>query len=342
MAHQVSPHLSQPGTAFPQIFFPSYQKTERMVLAPNDNICYRMTIFLVSLAPRRGNAQNQHQPRHAQQAAAGAGRVSAQPVCRAGQPVGRGRRAGRVPAFAAQSRLTGTLKTLLTFPRPADTFFIVGIIWTSAPMRSSQPNRTTLLREEGSNPCTSASLIPTDGSSYSETAIPQGLELAKKLALPVVFLYVLDETVSPIITSTGVPISQEFVDQFEERVQQLGREALERAQALAKAAGITAESKLAEGNPAPAILAEATARRPDCDGHPRAQQPGGICTRLRHHAGAARGSMPGVGCSFPSPPYVIALSSRTQAAPASRELEAGAAACAPPHCKERKSSEHGS
>ena len=100
-------------------------------------------------------------------------------------------------------------------------------------------------------------LIPTDGSSYSETAIPQGLELAKKLALPVVFLYVLDETVSPIITSTGVPISQEFVNEFEERIQQLGREALERAQALAKEAGIAAESKLAEGNPAPAILAEA-------------------------------------------------------------------------------------
>ena len=101
--------------------------------------------------------QNQHQPRHAQQAAARAGRVSAQPVCRAGQPVGRGRRAGRVPALAAQSRLKGRRKILLTFPRSADTFFIVGIIWTSAPMRSSQPSRTTLLREEGSNPCTSAS-----------------------------------------------------------------------------------------------------------------------------------------------------------------------------------------
>jgi nucleotide-binding universal stress UspA family protein len=101
-------------------------------------------------------------------------------------------------------------------------------------------------------------LIPTDGSSYSETAIPQGLELAKRLALPVVFLHVLDETISPIITSSSVPISQEFIDEFETRVQQAGREALERAQALAKAAGVSAESKLVEGSPAPAILAEAT------------------------------------------------------------------------------------
>jgi nucleotide-binding universal stress UspA family protein len=100
-------------------------------------------------------------------------------------------------------------------------------------------------------------LIPTDGSSYSETAIPHGLQLAKQLGLPVVFLHVLDETISPIITSSSVPVSQQLIDEFEARVQQAGREALERAQALAKAAGVAAESKLVEGSPAPAILGEA-------------------------------------------------------------------------------------
>lgn len=100
-------------------------------------------------------------------------------------------------------------------------------------------------------------LIPTDGSAYSETAIPHGLELARQLSLPVVLLHVLDDTLSPVLTSTSVPLSQEVIDQFEARLQQAGREALDRAQALAKAAGVAAESKLVQGSPASAIVAEA-------------------------------------------------------------------------------------
>lgn len=100
-------------------------------------------------------------------------------------------------------------------------------------------------------------LIPTDGSSYSETAIPHGLQLAKQLGLPVVFLHVLDETISPVITSGSVPISQQFIDEFEARIQQAGREALGRAQGHAREAGVAAESKLVQGSPASAILAEA-------------------------------------------------------------------------------------
>jgi len=100
-------------------------------------------------------------------------------------------------------------------------------------------------------------LIPTDGSPYSEAAIPQGVQVAQKLGVPVVFLHVLDESISPLITSSSMPLPQEVVDAFEARIQQAGHEALERAQALAKAAGVAAESKLVEGSPAPAILAEA-------------------------------------------------------------------------------------
>ena len=103
-------------------------------------------------------------------------------------------------------------------------------------------------------------LIPTDGSPYSEAAIPQGIQVAKRLAVPVVFLYVLDDTLSPVITSSSIPLSQEVIDQFEARIKQAGVEALERAQAVAKEAGVAAETKLVEGSPAPAILAEA---RPD-------------------------------------------------------------------------------
>ena len=100
-------------------------------------------------------------------------------------------------------------------------------------------------------------LIPTDGSTYSEAAIPQGLQLAQKLGVPVVFFHVLDESLSPFLTSSTVPISQEFVDEFEARVKQAGHDALERAQQLAQEARVSAESKLVEGSPAPAIIAEA-------------------------------------------------------------------------------------
>ncbi len=100
-------------------------------------------------------------------------------------------------------------------------------------------------------------LIPTDGSLYSEAAIPHGVSLAKQLGLPVVFLHVLDENVSPLVTASSMPLPQEVVDEFEARIKQAGNEALERAQEVARAAGVAAESKLVDGRPAPVILAEA-------------------------------------------------------------------------------------
>ncbi len=100
-------------------------------------------------------------------------------------------------------------------------------------------------------------LIPTDGSPYSEAAIPQGLQVAQKLGVPVVFFYALDDTISPLIASTAAPLPQEVVDEFEARIKQAGSDALARAQKLAKEVGIAAEGKMVEGSPAPAILAEA-------------------------------------------------------------------------------------
>ena len=40
-------------------------------------------------------------------------------------------------------------------------------------------------------------LIPTDGSSYSEAALPHGLQLAKRLGTQVLVLYVLEEHLPP-------------------------------------------------------------------------------------------------------------------------------------------------
>ena len=100
-------------------------------------------------------------------------------------------------------------------------------------------------------------LIPTDGSSWSEAAIPHGLQLARQLVLPVVFLHVLEEHLPPLLASSPVPLSEEFLDEFERRLQQAGQDALARARSLANEAGVTAESKLVRGIPASVILEEA-------------------------------------------------------------------------------------
>jgi nucleotide-binding universal stress UspA family protein len=100
-------------------------------------------------------------------------------------------------------------------------------------------------------------LIPTDGSSYSEAALPHGLRLARQLSLPVVLLYVLEETLPPLLASSPAVLSQEFVDEYERSIRQAGEEALDRAQQQARVAGVTVERKLVRGSPALAILAEA-------------------------------------------------------------------------------------
>ena len=100
-------------------------------------------------------------------------------------------------------------------------------------------------------------LIPTDGSAQSEAAIPHGLALAKQLTIPVTFLHVVGEDLSTVIVSGYVPVSQEFIDQLQAQLLKVGQAALERAEALARAAGVSSEGKLAEGIPAQAIIAEA-------------------------------------------------------------------------------------
>ena len=100
-------------------------------------------------------------------------------------------------------------------------------------------------------------LIPTDGSSYSEAALPYGLALAKRLAVPVVLLYAVEETLPPLLASSPGMIPQEFIDEYEHGIHQEGEAALARAEKQAKEAGVPVEKKLVVGRPALAILAEA-------------------------------------------------------------------------------------
>jgi nucleotide-binding universal stress UspA family protein len=102
-------------------------------------------------------------------------------------------------------------------------------------------------------------LIPTDGSPYSEAALPHGLTLARQLGLPVVLLYALEETLPPLVASSPGMIPQEFIDEYERGIRQTGEAVLDCAQHQGEQAGVFAEKKLVQGNPALAILAEAKA-----------------------------------------------------------------------------------
>lgn len=100
-------------------------------------------------------------------------------------------------------------------------------------------------------------LIPTDGSSYSEAALPHGLQLAKRLGTQVMVLYVLEEHLPPLLASNPMVLSQEFLDEYERSLRQAGQEALDRAQKVADEAGVPIEGKMLRGLPTATILAEA-------------------------------------------------------------------------------------
>ena len=100
-------------------------------------------------------------------------------------------------------------------------------------------------------------LLPTDGSRYSEAAIPHGLHLAKLLDVSVVLLYVLEEVLPSLVVTSPAVLTQEFIDEYERRLRQAGEEALDRAQQQAMEVGVNIERKLVRGSPALAILAEA-------------------------------------------------------------------------------------
>ena len=99
-------------------------------------------------------------------------------------------------------------------------------------------------------------LMPTDGSSCSQKAIEQGLDVAKNMGAQVTFLYVLESMSSAMwISPESVPYGVELVNDLKK----VGQEALDQAVQMAQAAGVQAETKLVEGKPTETILNESKA-----------------------------------------------------------------------------------
>ena len=97
-------------------------------------------------------------------------------------------------------------------------------------------------------------LMPTDGSTCSQKAITEGLEVAKSMRAKVTFLYAVENISSSLwISPESVPYGLELI----EDLKRVGSEALSKASELAKAAGVEAEIKLVEARPVEAILSEA-------------------------------------------------------------------------------------
>jgi len=77
-------------------------------------------------------------------------------------------------------------------------------------------------------------LLPTDGSPGSDVAIRQGLDLAAQLDAKVSFLYVVE---SPMwVYQTPETIS--YLPELQDDLRRAGNEALDRATAMAKEAGV--------------------------------------------------------------------------------------------------------
>ncbi len=96
-------------------------------------------------------------------------------------------------------------------------------------------------------------LMPTDGSSCSEKAIRQGLELVKTLGAEVVFLYVLEDPLLPLYPA---PYSYDmsYRPQLYQDLQDAARAVLRQAEVLAAEIGVPCTTVLAEHqHPAPAI-----------------------------------------------------------------------------------------
>jgi nucleotide-binding universal stress UspA family protein len=94
-------------------------------------------------------------------------------------------------------------------------------------------------------------LMPTDGSRCSEYAIQKGVALAQSLRASATFLYVLENPMSTVWTAPDVP----YTAQLLEDLQRVAEESLQEAAEVAKAAGVTYQTKLVnDTKPAEAIL----------------------------------------------------------------------------------------
>ena len=96
-------------------------------------------------------------------------------------------------------------------------------------------------------------LIPIDGSSCSDLAMQEGIELAKSVNAQVTFINVLED---PIIRGHSASDVPSYLSEFYKHDKKLGQDTLKKAMSSAEQAGVRATQILIEKeDPASAILA---------------------------------------------------------------------------------------
>jgi nucleotide-binding universal stress UspA family protein len=106
-------------------------------------------------------------------------------------------------------------------------------------------------------------LIPTDGSTLSNKALKQGFALAKRLKSSVTVVHVY----SPYVIGLGGDMGMGYATverEMREFARSTGRKYLDRAETVAKAAGMKIERLLVEGMPTWKSIID-VARRKRCD-----------------------------------------------------------------------------
>ena len=98
-------------------------------------------------------------------------------------------------------------------------------------------------------------LIATDGSKFSEKAAKVGIELAKLSGGKVIIVYVADigKYSASFIPPFG-GVSPEAIDSVVASIRETGEKATLQVNELARAAGVTSERLIVEGNPPSEIL----------------------------------------------------------------------------------------
>ena len=126
-------------------------------------------------------------------------------------------------------------------------------------------------------------LVPTDGSDTANAGLREALELVKEQGAQLRIVHVVDElmVVSPELYGS-------VYDRISEELRDAGRAVLDRAQSLARDAGIAAETQLIEAMGGPAGERVAGAGCAGTDGR------AGDCSTASRRAGhGASGTSPG-------------------------------------------------
>lgn len=101
-------------------------------------------------------------------------------------------------------------------------------------------------------------LIATDGSKPSEHAAKAGVDLAKLTGGTVTAVYVVDKgRILENIEADGVELAKDVMDGTRLGLQKEGQMAMRYVEELAKASGVSIETKVLVGNPAETILKSA-------------------------------------------------------------------------------------